>query len=169
MTRPVKWLKKWCNRETIAYAVFGVATTLVNLLMYRLLLAAAVDYKISNLLALLASKLFAYVANKKFVFQSRTNGFAALIKEFFRFVLARGATALVDYFGLILLVEWAGMNNRMAKYLVMAVVIILNYFLGKKLVFTAGRETSHPDPSPPPAQDGPDRAEPTPAAWNRKD
>ena len=164
-----RWLKKWLNRETMAYAVFGLLTTLVNLLTYRLLLVAGVDYKTGNLIALIFSKLFAYVVNKCFVFKSKTDGLAALLKEFFRFFVTRGATALVDYFGLILLVEWAGVNNRIAKYVVMAIVILLNYFMGKKLVFTAGREGAFPKSQIPPASAGPDRAESTPAASSQKD
>ena len=138
MERRKRFLEKWLNRETLTYAICGLATTLVNLLVYRGLLLIPLDYKAANLAALISSKLFAYVVNKRYVFKSKTESFAALAKEFFRFILTRGATALVDYFGLIALVERMGLGERLSKYLIMALVIALNYFLGKWVVFKRG-------------------------------
>ena len=144
-TRPCRaFFSKLVNRETVTYAVFGVATAAVNLLTYRGLLLLALDYRVSNLVALVFSKLFAYVANKRYVFRSKTESFGAFMGEFLRFAATRGATALIDYFGLILLVERFHMDEKLGKYIVIIVVVVLNYVLGKKLVFTKKAAESEP-------------------------
>lgn len=87
--------------EIVKYGITGLATTLVNIAVYQFLLLY-LDYKISNLIAIVASKLFAYVTNKLFVFGSKCRSVKELLTEMLRFVLARGATGLFDYFGLFL-------------------------------------------------------------------
>ena len=126
-------------RELVRYGFFGLATTLVNLGVYRLLLLVC-DYRISNLIALISSKLFAYYTNKRFVFHSRCGSGRELVKEMFRFVVSRGATGLLDYVGLIVAVEVFGFDRVYSKYVLLVVVIILNYILGKKVVFQGGKE-----------------------------
>ncbi len=121
-------------QELLSYGFFGAATTVVNIAAYQLLLLF-LDYRISNLIAIIVSKLFAYITNKLFVFHSRCANMKELILEMSRFVLARGATGLVDYFGLIVAVEVMGLNLIWSKYGLQILVIILNYVLGKKAVF----------------------------------
>lgn len=130
-----KLLNKALNRETILYAVFGVATSVENIVLFQALLWTGMDYKVGNVITLIVVKLTAYVLNKFFVFRSRCQNFYGLCREFFRFVLARGATMLVDYFGLILLVEALHVDKLIGKVIVTTVVIILNYILGKLIVF----------------------------------
>ena len=84
-------------------------------------------------------KLAAYICNKNFVFQSRTGSWIELIKEFGRFVVARGATMLIDYFGLITLVEICSLDKVLSKVFLTVLVIIINYFIGKKHVFKAAK------------------------------
>ena len=56
-------------KETILYLIFGVGTTLVNIVVYYIFAdILEVSYLISNALAWLLSVLFAFVTNKKFVF-----------------------------------------------------------------------------------------------------
>ena len=93
------------------------------------------DYRLANLLALLLAKLSAFIVNKVFVFKSKTTGIQALSKEFAGFFMSRIFTGLLDYFGLILLVEVFSLPQKESKYLLIAIVIILNYIL-MKLVFT---------------------------------
>ena len=123
-------------KEIILYLIFGVGTTVVNILIYRLLLTV-VDYRISNLIALVGARLFAYITNKLFVFKSKCNSFKELLLEFARFLIARGATGLLDYFGLIAAVELFHLDRIWSKYVLQAIVIVLNYILSKKAVFNS--------------------------------
>lgn len=132
-------MKKSNSLELPLYAVFGVATTLVNIGVYQGALSLLhMDYWVSNLIALIASKIFAYIVNKKFVFRSKCEDKKALCKEMIRFIFARGATGLIDYFGLLLAVEVFAWNQIYSKYVLQAIVILLNFILGKKAVFVSG-------------------------------
>lgn len=132
-----RYIKKVINRETILYGIFGVLTSLLNFFLFKALLSMGMDYKLGNLITLIVVKLTAYICNKNFVFKSHCESFFELCKEVFRFVFARGATALIDYFGLILLVEIFQFDKLYSKIFVTVLVIIINYVVGKKHVFKA--------------------------------
>lgn len=128
-------IKKCINRETVTYAFFGVFTTIINIGIFELLLLLGSDYRPANLVALLVTKVFAYIVNKLFVFRTKTRGLAALLREFGRYTLARGGTMLIDWFGLIILVSAVGISEHTGKIITTIVVVFLNYILGKFLVF----------------------------------
>lgn len=128
-------LDRLINAETISYGVWGVATTLLNVGSYRLLLFSGLDYKASNLIALILAKAAAFFANKYFVFHSRSESAKALLLEVFRYIYTRGFTMLIDYFGLIFLVDVLGGNEKHMKYITTLVVVLINYLFGKFLVF----------------------------------
>lgn len=134
-----KYFNKLVNKETILYGIFGVSTMVLNIGLYEILIKFNLNYKSANLITLIVVKLVAYVVNKLFVFQSKTNNFLELSKEFGRYVVTRGATMLIDYFGLILLVDYFGYNKSICKYIVTIIVIIINYFFGKKHVYVNRR------------------------------
>jgi len=128
-------LKKIFSREFLSYGFFGILTTLLNLFLYHFLVVGGMDYVLANLITLVVVKLTAYVVNKVFVFRSKSPNFIALCKEFFMFVVTRGLTGLIDFFGLILAVELFGFDEIISKYVLQVVVIVLNYVFGKVLVF----------------------------------
>jgi len=122
-------------KELFFYGIWGLLTTVLNLAVYRILLSWAVDYRISNLIAVVVTKLAAYIVNKNFVFHTKCANILELYREFLRFLAGRGITALIDYFGLIILVEFLSANEIYAKYFISLIVIILNYVLSKKVIF----------------------------------
>ncbi len=128
-------LGKIINRETVLYGIFGVLTSLLNIALFKILLILSVEYKIANFFTLIVVKLVAYICNKNFVFQSKTGDWIELAKEFGRFIIARGTTMLIDYFGLIALVEICGFDKIISKIFLTVLVIVINYFVGKKHVF----------------------------------
>lgn len=130
-----KILKKVFSREFITYGVFGVLTTLVNILLFRGGLSLGITYSIANLIAILSAKVFAYITNKLFVFRHHCEDFRALLMEMLRFVFARSFTGLVDFFGLLFAVEILRADKMIAKCVLQVIVILLNYILGKKIVF----------------------------------
>lgn len=85
---------KLVNRETVSYVVFGVLTTVVNIVVYQLCYTAlplgdVARNAVSNTAAFILALIFAYVVNKLFVFQSKTHGLRELLWEAGKF--ARGA------------------------------------------------------------------------------
>lgn len=121
-------------KEFFLYGVGGIGTTILNVVTYQLLLMI-IDYRPANLIAIVFTKLAAYIWNKNLVFKSHCKNFKDFLAEFVRFVLARGFTGLIDYFGVIFAVEILSANKVYSKYALTIIVIIINYVLGKKAVF----------------------------------
>lgn len=130
-----KLFKKIVNRETILYGIVGVGTSVLNVTLFQLLLFFQMNYKIANFITLIIVKLAAYICNKNLVFQSKCNSWLELGAEFGRFVIFRGATMILDYVGLIVLVDFLHIDKLIGKCIVTVLVIIINYFTGKSHVF----------------------------------
>lgn len=127
--------KKKGFRELIRYGIVGVSTTIINIGIYQLYLTLGLDYKWANLIALVAAKNYGYFANKLFVFRSHCKNMSEFFKEMFIYITARGVTGLFDYFGTIISVELFRADEVITKYIIQVIVIILNFVLGKFLVF----------------------------------
>ena len=120
-------------KEIIMYLVFGVLTTVVNIVVYflsaELLL---INYLISNALAWFLSVLFAYITNRKYVFESSSQN---ILKEAVSFFSSRLATGILDMVLMWLFVYFNVVNDVIAKVIVNVIVVVLNYVLSKLVVF----------------------------------
>lgn len=141
MIEPSNVKKKRLLGELVRYGISGGLVTLSNVGSYELLLRVGLVYTIANIIALVFSKTVGYLLNKFWVYKSKTATKIDTVKELFRFILARGFTGVVDYVGLIVLVECFHMNKSLSKWIVVVAVIVLNYVLGKLFVFTPKAET----------------------------
>lgn len=121
------------KKEAGRYLFWGIMTVLLNYFSY-LLLKQFLVYQIANLFSILITKVFAYCTNKKFVFRTKTT-FKEQVHEIFRYVLGRGFTGVVDFVGLIFLVNVLFMDDRVGKMVMIVVTTALNYLLGKVFVF----------------------------------
>ena len=134
------WKKIW-NKEFISYAFWGLTTTVLNIVLYSLL-CYIMEYWIANIIAIVACKIYSYFTNKFFVFKSHCNNLLALIKELMMYILTTGFSGLVDFCGVLFLVEILMIDQQNAKYIITVIVILVNYVLRKKLVFgNANRES----------------------------
>ena len=121
------------KKEAMRYVFWGVVTVGVNYLSY-LLLQLFMPYQAANLISIVMTKVFAYCTNRKFVFRSQS-GSREQVKEIIRYILSRGLTGVVDFFGLILLTETILPDDRIGKIVMIGVTTVMNYFLGKIFVF----------------------------------
>lgn len=128
-------LSKFVNKETVLYTIFGVLTSILNVLLFQIFLLLNIEYKLSNFISLVIVKITVYICNKKIVFKSKCPDMPSLCKEAFRYIVARGLTMLIDFFGLIIMVDFLEISKLPSKIFITAVVVILNYILGKKHVF----------------------------------
>lgn len=123
-------------RELILYVFFGGCTTLVNIVSYflstRLLHLTTSP---ATILAWILSVLFAYVTNRRWVFESTARGASAVIKEMGGFFGARLATGLMDLGIMFLFVDLLGLNDLVIKITSNVLVIVANYVLSKLFVF----------------------------------
>lgn len=125
-------------REFIVYVVVGLCTTCVALAVYYFCVFTFLDPKdalqlqIANVASWVCGVLFAYVTNRKFVFQSRSEEIA---KEFTSFVSARLATLLLDMAIMFVGVTLLGLNDKIIKLIVQVLVTIANFAFSKLWVF----------------------------------
>ena len=92
----IHWIKK--HWEVLSYLIFGVLTTLLNIVLYALfngLFGYTAANSWGNVLDNIICILFAYATNRAFVFRSRTRGRAAF-SEFGKFVTCRLGTLVLD-------------------------------------------------------------------------
>ena len=122
--------------DVITYLFFGVMTTAVNYIVYLpaynfLGLSAA----ISNAVAWVVAVAFAYLTNKPFVFKSHDWSLNTVIPELGKFVGCRVASGAGETLILFLTVDLAGWNGNVLKIITSVLVVIINYFGSKFLVF----------------------------------
>ena len=145
-------LKKLLNRETILYIVFGVATTVVNYIVFHLLYNVLWHQNHSlaaNAAAFVAAVIFAFVVNKLFVFESRSWDTATLKREIPSFLGARIGSFGIEEAGLFLAEKVFRLGGIIAitiggtafdwitvvKIALAFVVVALNYVFCKLFVF----------------------------------
>ena len=132
----IKLLKKY--RELIIYLIFGVLTTIVSLFIYYLLVYTILDpnkafeLQLANILSWFGAVCFAYITNRRFVFESKNN---KKIKEASKFFISRVTTLLMDMFIMFFFVSVLHLNDKIIKIISQVVVIVSNYLFSKLLVF----------------------------------
>mgnify|MGYP004510836259 FL=1 len=126
------------HREIVNYLIVGVLTTVVSLVVYYGLTLTvldpeqAVQLQAANVISWIAAVVFAYFTNRRFVFESRSQN---MLKEAVAFFAARLSTLVLDMALMFLLVTLLKCNDKIAKLVVQAAVIVANYVLSKFLVF----------------------------------
>lgn len=144
-----KIIKKY--KEIILYVIFGVLTTAVNFVSFWLLSKALGEkfYLLNNAIAWIISVIFAYITNKLFVFDSKSRNIKIVFKEVLEFFLARLFSFAVEEGGFWLFIEIMNFDKHsiillgfnisgqlIAKVLLAVIVVIMNYFFSKFLIFS---------------------------------
>lgn len=127
--------------DVLSYLFFGGLTTLVNYLVYLpcynyLRFSASV----SNVIAWAAAVAFAFLTNKPFVFKSHDWSAKVVLPELVKFVGCRVGSGLLETAILFITVDCLRWNGNIIKLIVSVLVVIVNYFGSKLLVFRR-RET----------------------------
>ena len=138
-----EYIKKVFSLEILRYGVAGGCVTLSNALLYFLFLQVGIVYTVANIISLILSKTIGYFMNKFWVYRSKCGSLKEACLELLRFIGARGLTGLIDFTGVIVLVEFFSFGERISKIILMLLVIVLNYILGKKAVFVKKDERDH--------------------------
>lgn len=141
MNKIRKWLDKipWYTDEIhsiLMYLIMGGFTILINIVTFWLCTYVLNwDYRIANTIAWVASVLFAYFSNKKYVFESYTPTWKERAREVTSFFGFRFLTYLVDILVMILLIEVLSINELWAKIWTNVIVLVLNYVFSKWIIF----------------------------------
>lgn len=147
-------LKK--HKELILYVIFGGLTTLVNYVVYFLCKAVGLSYSPATVVAWLVAVGFAYVVNRVWVFESKSCGVRAVLREIVLFVGARLLSLVLE-----LAVMFVGMDLLHAGHLIIVIsatalplgefltktvaqilVVLSNYVFSKLVIFRKQRSQS---------------------------
>ena len=125
-------------KEIINYLIFGILTTFISLITYYLLIITIlnpnnpIELQISNIISWIFSVTFAYITNKKYVFNSNEK---KIKKEILKFYTSRLSTLFIDIILMFIFVTILKLNDKIIKIIVSIIIIILNYILSKLIVF----------------------------------
>ena len=125
-------------KEIIHYLIFGFLSTMVNLITYYICVTTIlnpdnpVELQIANITAWVVAVIFAYIVNRKFVFESKEKN---KVKEATKFISSRLLTLFLDMFVMWLGVSVMKINDKIIKIISQILVIIGNYFISKLFVF----------------------------------
>ena len=130
-------LKSIYDRFTdVRYVVIGACTTAVSVGLVALLTKVFHwEDNLSNIVSIIAAVIFAYVANKIFVFRSHTDSFGALAAEALKFFAGRAVTMLVEVFGVVFFDSVLGQDIVVAKVETQILVLVSNYLISRFIVF----------------------------------
>ena len=139
-----RYIKKFFDNEILSYLFFGVATTLVSIIVRITIFYLCQQELWATALGNIAGILFAFFTNDTIVFkQKRKNWFKRLIK----FTTARFITFLLDLLLTFIFVtscphiigQFVGDNlntiNTIETIFAQVTIIVLNYIFSKVFVF----------------------------------
>ena len=141
----LEFLKK--HKSVILYIIFGGLTTVVDwsvsFLLYYLwgeaIDATPILLHGANVIAWVAAVAFAYVTNRIWVFESKRRGFVPIVCEIAAFAGGRVLTLILQEVIMAVFCTWLGLNEYLFKLVAAVLVVILNYFISKLLVFRKTR------------------------------
>ena len=119
-------------KEIINYLVVGVLTTIVSIAVFYLCRItilkgdSQIDIQISNIISWLFSVHFAFIANKRYVFESVKKGKEKIV-ELIKFDLSRVSTLLIEMICMWILTEPLSIDDKISKLVVQVIVIALKY------------------------------------------
>lgn len=137
-------------KELITYVIFGGLTTLVNFIAFYIFTQILGDklYLLNNAIAWVVSVVFAYVTNKLFVFESKSWDLKLVVKESIEFIGARVFSFLIEEGGMLLFISVLGFGDvtlnildfaitgqLITKLILAVIVVIMNYFFSKFIIF----------------------------------
>lgn len=125
------FLKK--HREMVLYLFFGGCTTVVSLGSFILFEDfLQIHELVANVLSWILAVGFAYVTNRKWVFEAKKK---FCLAEIIAFYGGRVFTLGVEMLILLVFVTWLDFNSTLVKLFAQVVVLIGNYLISKFLIF----------------------------------
>ena len=121
------------HRDVLLYLFFGALTTVISIASF-MLFDLITHELVANLISWICAVTFAYVTNRRWVFQSQARGIQC-IREMGAFFAGRLATLGLEEALLLVFVTWLQFPGTFIKVVAQIVVLVLNYVISKLLVF----------------------------------
>ena len=123
-------------KDVIFYLVFGVLTTVVNIVTYWVCVhILGTSVMVGTILAWVLAVFFAYINNRSLVFHSSASGTDEIMKEITSFFACRIGTGVVDWVIMLVFVTRLHFNDMIIKMLANIIIIVLHYILSKFVIF----------------------------------
>lgn len=126
-------VKQKLNREIIAYLVFGILTTAVSIAVFWIL-SKGMDPLLANGFSWILSVAFAYITNRKWVFQSKAED-RQILKECINFYAGRLSTLALEEIILYVGISLLHISQMPVKLVAQVLVIVGNYVISKLFIF----------------------------------
>lgn len=136
-----KWIVMFLHKykDMILYIFFGLCTMIVNIITYWLSAKIFSSVVINTIVAWLIAVLFAYLTNRKFVFDSEAKTLYEIIAESMSFFSCRLMTGIFDVAVMWFFVDILNFNDVVIKTESNIIVILLNYAASKFVIFRKRR------------------------------
>ena len=122
--------------DVVSYLFFGVLTTIVNYLVYLpCYYWLGLGGTVSNVIAWVLAVAFAFLTNKPFVFKSHDWSAPVVLPELGKFLGCRVGSGVLETAIIFVTVDLLNWNAAWMKLATNVMVVILNYFGSKLLVF----------------------------------
>ncbi len=122
------------HRQSLLYVLFGSLTTVVNLAVFWFFTHVVVlDALIANCISWFFAVMFSFLTSRKWVF--RWGSFDGFLHQMITFYLGRLVTLGIEEGLLLVFVSILGKDAIVIKLLSMLVVLVLNYFISRYVVF----------------------------------
>lgn len=122
-------------KHYITYFIVGVLTTLVSYLSFWLIreFLPIIEKNIANMISIILAIIFAYFANRIFVFKSTEKN---MIKEFGKFALGRASSFVYETVSFWIFTTFLPIIPEMiVKVANSVIVMIINYVISRVFVF----------------------------------
>ncbi|MBQ3586464.1 MAG: GtrA family protein [Synergistaceae bacterium] len=127
-------------KQLVLYGIFGVLTTVINIVAYWVVRKFDVAIVTSTVIAWLVAVFFAYFTNRKYVFESSNTSLIAIFFEALYFFACRIATGLFDVAFMYIFADLLGFDEVITKTVSNIIVIVLNYIASKLFIFKEARK-----------------------------
>lgn len=136
MNRLMKLWRFLTSPEMILYLVFGVLTTVINIVVFEVCYnRLGWSWQAANALAWILAVAFAFITNKVWVFRSKSFQANIFWKELLGFLAARLFSLGVDYACMWLFIDILAWNGLPSKIVDNVIVVVINYVLSKLVIF----------------------------------
>ncbi len=141
MNKIINLYKKY--KELINYIIVGGLTTVASMAIFYGSTWTFLDgndafqLQVANVISWIGAVVFSYIANRLFVFESKSS---KIVKEFIAFISSRLLTLLLDMGTMWLLSTILNVNYNISKIIAMVLVTVGNYVISKFLVFKKGEK-----------------------------
>ena len=124
------------NKSVLLYLFFGALTTAVSIATFFVCgTVAGINVHIANTISWIAAVTFAFVTNRIWVFDAKTNSKREFFSQARDFYVGRLATYFVEELILLLFVNGLELNQDIIKIIAQVVILVLNYVISRFFVF----------------------------------